>query len=77
MESEMMELIDELPDTYFYRVTYDQGARMGRWRIIAVEKGTYRDVIGTSAPSIPDARRQLIELLETQAKWDNVQSTAS
>lgn len=70
LEQNVMELLEELPDDHLYRITYDQGARMGRWRIIAIDKKTFKDVFGGAGSSIVEARDQLQAVRDSSLRWN-------
>jgi len=51
----MEAVLSELPEGFQYRITYDQSAKHGRWRIVAVDK-QYRDVFGGAGATLDEAR---------------------
>ena len=51
----MEAVLGELPKGFHYRITYDQSAKHGRWRIVAVDN-KHRDAFGGSGATLEEAR---------------------
>lgn len=60
-------IIDTLPEGFQYRIIYDQGAKLGRWRIIAVDK-LYRDVFGGAGKTLDEAK-EMLQAEHDRGEW--------